>query len=66
MFSIMAQFPRPVSYTHLGQRFTAIKAYDLLKLCQKEIPITEQEKITDIFRSKKLVEINDFVNINIH
>lgn len=44
-----------------GQNFTAIKAYDLLKLCQKEIPDTEQENITDIFRSKKLLCIDDFI-----
>jgi len=52
--------------TESGKCFTAIKAYDLLKLCQKEIPTTEQENITDIFRSQKLLAINDFVNINIH
>jgi hypothetical protein len=47
-----------------GECFAAIKAYDLLKLCQKEISTIEQENITDIFRSKKLLGINDFVNIH--
>lgn len=47
-----------------GQNFTAIKAYDLLKLCQKEIPETEQENITNIFRSKKLLRIDDFNSVN--
>lgn len=43
-----------------GQCFSAIKAYDLLKLCQKNIPISEQENITDVFRQKKLLRVSDF------
>lgn len=46
-----------------GQCFTAIKAYDLLKLCQKKISVDEQENITNIFRSKKLLIVDDFTNI---
>lgn len=46
-----------------GQCFSAIKAYDLLKLCQKNIPISEQENITDIFRQKRLLRVNDFDNL---
>ena len=45
------------------QCFTAIKAYDLLKLCQQGISVSEQENITDVFRSKKLLRINDFDSI---
>ncbi len=43
-----------------GYNFTAIKAYDLLKLCQKDISATDQEGITDTFRQRKLLSIDDF------
>ena len=43
--------------------FAAIKAYDLLKLCQHEIDAVEQYKITDVFRQKKLLNVGDFRNV---
>lgn len=46
-----------------GYSFTAIKAYDLLKLCQHEIELSEQYKITDVFCQKKLVTVSDFTNV---
>lgn len=49
--------------TESGHCFAAIKAYDLLKLCQKDIPETEQNNITDVFRSQKLLRISDFESI---
>ena len=52
--------------TESGHCFTAIKAYDLLKLCQKEILKTEQYKITDIFRSQKLLSVSDFESIAVN
>lgn len=46
-----------------GYDFVAIKAYDLLKLCQKDILLSKQEQITDIFKKQKLLSISDFNDI---
>jgi hypothetical protein len=46
-----------------GHNFAAIKAYDLLKLCQKKPLAKKQEKITDIFKTKKLLTVSDFAII---
>ncbi len=47
-----------------GYNFVAIKAYDLLKLCQQEILPSQQEKLTDTFRLNKLLTIHDFEMIH--
>lgn len=46
-----------------GYNFTAIKAYDLLKLSKHDIAKEQQEEITNIFRQNKLLTIDDFKSI---